>query len=167
MGNQRRSGKKIEQLNWKLGVASALSLAGGNAVAVTVVAAEALQKTLMRIRGEFAAWANGVQAPAISSLLAVGIVQVPEGTGTTVLWDPFVDGDAPWIWFDFGVIAYEEMVTDVIDVPAITGYRRIVDSKAMRRMRNTELQLVVHNNSVQGGGTNVDFTFGGRFLFGT
>ena len=55
------------------------------------------------------------------------------------------DGDAPWFyWTGFGM-AYEEMVIDTIDVPVVTGYREVIDSKAMRIVRNQEIQFVVEN----------------------
>jgi len=78
------------------------------------------------------------------------MILVPEGTGTTVLWSPFTDGDAPWIWVDYHHLGYEEMVIDVIDVPGITSYRSTIDSKAMRIVRNQELQLVAELTNITG-----------------
>ena len=41
----------------------------------------------------------------------------------------------------------EEPVTDVVDIPVMTAVRRVIDSKAMRKVRNRELQLVIENTS--------------------
>jgi len=68
---------------------------------------------------------------------------VPEGTSTTVLWSPVTDSDAPWIWWDTLHLMYEEYVVDVIQSVLTSSARRVIDSKAMRIVRNQELQYVV------------------------
>ena len=120
------------------------ALAAGD-LAFTIGAAQHNRETIIRIRGTVAAFIDGTQANGIGAIISMGICVVPEGTGTTVLWSPETDVDAPWMWYDTFLLAYEEMVTDVVDVPLITGYRTVIDSKSMRRIRNSELQLVVSN----------------------
>ena len=149
MPNSRRGGfqKKIDTVHWTYGSFSALALAAGT-VAVNAFPAQHLPETLLRTRGEWVAYPDAVQTPGKLVAVGIGLIQVPEGTDTTVLWSPITDGDAPWIWVDYAMIGYEELVTDVVDVPALSGVRRIIDSKAMRKIRNTELQIVIENATV-------------------
>ncbi len=148
-GRSRGFAKKIEQVHWTLGTFQALSLSAGT-VAVNVLAAQHLPETLMRIRGEWAVALNSGVAPGIGVNVAVGLIQVPEGTGTTVLWSPTADGDAPWIWWDVMNLIYTEQVTDVIASIQSASGRRVIDSKAMRKLRNTELQFVAENATLTG-----------------
>ncbi len=147
----RRSGfaKKIDTVHWTYGSFDALALAAGT-IAVNAFPAQHLPETLLRTRGEVMVYAQGLDAPGVVASLGVGMIQVPEGTGTTVLWSPITDGDAPWIWVDYFIIGYEEKVTDVIAVQELQGARRVIDSKGMRKLRNTELQVVFENASISG-----------------
>ena len=142
---RRRSGfqKKIDTVHWTYGSFVSVGLAAG------VAAVQAFPAALLRTRGEWVGLLDGAQAPGKLVSVGIGMIQVPEGTGTTVLWSPISDGDAPWIWVDYAMLGYEEMVNDVIDVPMLTGVRRIIDSKGMRKLRNTELQVVFENATVQ------------------
>ncbi len=145
----RRGGfqKKIDTVHWTVGAISVLA-GGAGSFARTVLAAQHLPETLLRSRGELVTWLDAAQAPGTIVQVTCGMILVPEGTGTTVLWEPSGDGDAPWIWWDTYLLAYEEMVIDTIQVPALSGVRRVIDSKAMRKVRNTELQFVATNFTV-------------------
>ncbi len=81
-------------------------------------------------------------------------------------WSPITDGDAPWIWVSYFELAYEEMVTDVIDVPGMSSYRELIDNKAMRIVRNQELQMVAENATI-GGASSINLSVSGRTLSGT
>ncbi len=146
---RRRSGfqKKIETVHWTYGSFAMSALAAG-AQAEAVYPAQHLPETLLRTRGEVIIYIDGVESPGVSAAIGIGMIQVPEGTGTTVLWSPIVDGDAPWIWVDYFGMAYEESTVNAIQYPAISGVRRLIDSKAMRKIRNTELQVVAENATV-------------------
>ncbi len=115
---------------------------------MNLIPAQHLPETLLRCRGEWVGNLSSPGAPGLRISIGIGLIQVPEGTGTTVLWSPISDGDAPWIWVDYAILGQEEAVTDVIAVQAILGVRRIIDSKAMRKLRNTELQVVLENATV-------------------
>jgi hypothetical protein len=118
------------------------------------------------MRGEAVALFDGVQTPGNEVLVSMGIILVPEGTGTTVLWSPFTDGDAPWIWYDVFTLAYEETVTDVIAGQNVLSARRVIDNKAMRIMRNQELQLVIENTTLNNVASVIAHA-AGRILTGT
>ena len=112
------------------------------------------------------AWKDAVSAPGVAAIISVGMIVVPEGTGTTVLQSPFTDGNADWFWFTQFMIGYEEMVTDVVDVPALSGYREVIDSKAMRIGNpDTEIQCVFENTTISGA-ASVNCHLAGRFLLG-
>ena len=130
-------------------------------------AAQHLPETLLRIRGEWAVQLTGAQAPGVGVSVTCGVVQVPEGTGTTVLWSPGTDVDAPWIWWDTMAMLYAEPVLDAIGT-AMAGARRVIDSKAMRKLRNTELQIVFENSTITGlGAGTVDIFADFRVLTGS
>ena len=162
---RRRSGKKIDFVHWTPFTGGADALAAGT-VATTLLAAQHDPETLLRIRGEVTVGIDATQAPGGRVLVSVGIILVPEGTGTTVLWSPFTDGDAPWIWYETVVLGYDEMVTDVIAVQALLGARRVIDNKAMRIIRNQELQLVWENTTLTTA-MAINGHVGGRTLSGT
>jgi len=163
----RRGGfaKKIDTVHWTGIGTSQASLAAG-VVGSNVVAAQHLPETLLRIRGEWAAWLEGVQTGGAGVKIASGLILVPEGTGSTVLWSPITDADAPWIWWDIFNLGYEEMVIDVLQASGMSGRARVVDSKAMRKVRNTELQWVSENLTGIGA-ASVNVQLQGRVLSGS
>ena len=152
-------------VHWTRVQGTALGLTAGT-VAVNLLPAQHLPETHLRLRGEWAAGFAGALTDARGVIVTAGIVEVPEGTGTTVLWSPFTDGDAPWIWWDTMHLSYEEYVVDGNYSSNLSDGRRVVDSKAMRKIRNTEMQLVFENT------TNVaaeaaNCFFAGRVLSGS
>ncbi len=165
MSPRRRSGKKIDFVHWTYGDAGAAGLAAGT-LGANLFAALYLSETLLRLRGNLYCYADLNQASGVSVSVGVGIILVPEGTGTTVLWSPISDGDAPWIWVEYFSIGYEEMVTDVVDVPGITSFRSVIDNKAMRIVRNQEMQ-VVFENVTQIGAMSINALVNVRALAGT
>ncbi len=163
----RRTGfaKKIDTTHWTYGSFVFQAQAAGTA-AVNLFSAQHLPETLLRLRGEWAVDIAGSQVDSRGVAISIGIIQVPEGTGTTVLWSPITDGDAPWIWWDTCFIGGEEAVTDVIGVQAMLGQQMVVDSKAMRKLRNTDVQCVIESTTI-GSALSVDVFFQGRFLAGS
>jgi len=145
----RRTGfaKKIEVVHWTYGSFVFANQAAG-AAAVNVLSAQHLPETLLRIRGEWVANISGAVSASRGIAVSIGLILVPEGTGTTVLWSPITDGDAPWIWWDTMHLLYDEAVIDVIGSQIAMAGRRVIDSKAMRKVRNTELQCVVENATI-------------------
>ena len=164
MPRPRARQKKIDNVHWTYGSWGFGGLAAGT-IAANVYAAQHLPETLLRIRGEIVVTMDAASAPAKLVAVGVGLILVPEGTSATVLWSPISDGDAPWIWVDYFTIGYEEMVTDVIDVPQLSGARRVIDSKSMRRIRNQEIQVVAENATVSSAAP-VNVTGNVRSLFG-
>ncbi len=148
MANRGRHAKKIDTVHWTGWTFSAAAVNAGTPVAVTVAAAQHLPETLMRIRGEWVAALDGAQTGGQGVSVSAGMILVPEGTGTTVLWAPSTDADAPWIWWDVMHLFYEEYIADVVVSQMVADGRRVIDSKAMRRIRNTELQFVVENLTI-------------------
>ncbi len=161
----QRPVKKINTLRW-IGIQSASLAQSAGSIAVTAIAAGTPAETVMRTRGELSCWFDGTPAPGEIVLVSCGLVVVPEGQGTTVIWDPFNDPNAPWFWFEEFTLGYEEMVIDVIDVPAMSGVRKIVDSKAMRKTGpDEEVQFVVTNTTLSGG-QDINTSLTGRLLAG-
>ncbi len=163
---RRRSGKKIDFVHWT-GFAALFGGQAAGTIGVSIFAALHEPETLLRLRGNMIAWVDGSLAPGVNAHIGVGFILVPEGTGSTVLWSPISDSNAPWFWYTKFFVGYEEMVTDVIDVPLLTAYRETIDSKAMRRARaDVEVQLVLENVTVNGA-LSVNASVVGRVLLGS
>ncbi len=156
---------KIQQLRWSGAGQSFLAQSAGS-TALAFVSAGTERATLMRLRGELFASMDGAQAPGVLVQVSVGVLVVQEGAATTVRANPVSDSDAPWYLFEQFVLGYEEMVTDVVDVPGITSFRKTIDIKAMRILRpDREMQLVVTNTTLGSAG-NVNVHLNSRGLFG-
>ncbi len=168
MGHARgRFGKKIDTVHWALGSWQARDQAAGT-VALNVLGAQHLPETLLRIRGEYAANLTGAIADGVGVNVTQGLIQVPEGTDTTVLWSPITDGDAPWIWWDTMNLLYDELVADVVATQSSLSGRRVVDSKAMRKIRNTEIQWVAEIATITGFSVgSINVAGQARFLAGS
>jgi len=141
MTDRGRHAKKIDYTHWTGGTASAFAMAAG-VIGSTLASAAHLSETLLRMRGNLLAYVDGVQAPGGLTRVAVGIILVPEGTGASVLWSPLTDGDAPWIWIDCFALGYEEGVVDAVGFQGLSVYRSVIDNRAMRIVRNQEVQVV-------------------------
>ena len=146
---RRRGNRKIDFVHWTYGSFTFLATQAGIA-AVNVFPAAHDPETLLRIRGNVLGFIDGASAPAKHISVGVGLIVVPEGTGTTALWSPIQDGDAPWLWVTYFELAYEEMVTDVIAAQVAMAYRESIDNKAMRILRNSEIQCVMENATING-----------------
>ncbi len=162
---RRRTGKKIDFLHWTGLNMSFPALAAGTSGA-TAHASQHLPETMMRFRGNLLAYVDGTEAPPVQAVISVGMIVVPEGTGSTVLWSPFTDDDAPWSWLETFRLGYEEYVTDVISAQAAAVFRAVIDSKAMRIVKNSEVQVVVENTTTQAA-LSVNVAVDGRTLWGT
>ncbi len=161
----RGRGKKIDFLSWGATTQLFSALSAGS-IAGTLLSSSLTPFTLMRLRGNIVAWMDGVQAPAKSVIVAVGIHLVPDGTGNTVLVEPFGDSATGWLYYSEFIVGYEEYVSDVVDCPGLSSYREVIDNKAMRKVApEQEVQIVVTNTTALSAGV-VNFGFAGRFLFG-
>jgi len=139
-----RAGKKIDFVRWIGSTFSKDAFSAGTAAATLF--SQTLPVTIMRQRGELVIWHDGLTASPKSALIGVGLIVVPEGSGTTVTVSPITDPEADWFFYSSHVIGYEEAVTDVIDIPGLQLARERIDGKAMRRMGSTdEVQIVVEN----------------------
>ncbi len=151
-------------LEWSTGSGFFNQAAGTRGV--SLASATTLKDTIMRTRVNLTCSVDGAVGTAIAAEISVGMWIVPEGTATTVLADPFSDGNADWFYYSSFLIAYEETVVDVLAVPAISGYREIIDVKAMRiGDSDTEIQAVVTNTTISGA-MNINLHMAGRFLLG-
>ncbi len=168
MARKRGAGRRTDY-RWILGQASFSALGTGSSAAITVGAASSsFSETLMRVRGNLMAYVDTTQAPGGATRYGLGLIKAQAGQGTTVLSLPLTDGFAPWIWYATFGLAYEEMVTDVVDVPGVTSYRERIDSKAMRKLPpDVELQLVIQSATVLGGGVAANVQVELRMLLGS
>ena len=163
-----RGGKTIQSVRWLALAGEAAALTAGS-VGSTILSSTQLGtqgQTLLRIRGNLVAYRDGTATPGGAARVGVGLHLVPDGTGTTVTITPLADAASDWLFHSAFIVGYEEMVTDVIDIPGISAFREVIDSKAMRRRRgNEELQLVVSNESVLAA-IGINVFLDGRILWG-
>jgi len=162
---RRRSGKKIDFTHWT-GTSIARLAQSAGSVAGTMFVAGHEPETILRMRGNLLSYMDATPVPGVLLDVAAGLVLVPEGTGSTILWSPITDADAPWIWYDRFSLGYEEPVSDVVDIPGLTSYRSIIDNKAMRIVRNQEVQLVIEQATLATAG-DINTVVNVRSLAGT
>ena len=165
---RKRTGfqKKIDHVAWE-GFAISMGAVAAGTQALTFLT-QTLERpvTVMRIRGQILGYIDGASAPPKGANMSLGVIKVPEGTSTTVVYNPVADDRASWMMYETFFLGYEEMVTDVIDVPGLTSYRKEIDVKAMRIVRpDEELQFVIENTTFDGAAA-VNFAFAGRILIG-
>ena len=133
--------------NWQLSTGSFSAQAAGNA-SLNFSSVGSVQTTLHRIRGEVVGYVDSMSVPGGLAQVTYGIILVPEGSGTNTQFNPVSDANAPWLLYGQASIGYEEMVTDVIDVPGMTAFRHVIDNKAMRIIRpDLEMQFVLVNTT--------------------
>ncbi len=158
--------KRIQSTRWD-GANHFFGAATAGAVAQTFATAGTDTETLLRIRGELTGWIDGNDAPPVAIDVAVGIALVPEGSGTTVLWSPLSDDNAPWLMYERFTLGYEEYVTDVIQAVSLSSMRKTIDVKAQRIIRpDIELQIVMESATLSGAGA-INVSFGFRALLGS
>ena len=169
MAHQKRRSrgfeKTIEDVRWS-GATHAFLAQSAGAIAQTMVG-DGLKETVMRIRGDLVCCPDGAQAPTGLVRCALAALVVQAGSGSTVIQKPVTDPDAPWLFYESWVLGYEEMVVDVIDVPSLSGFRKTIDSKAMRILREgREVQLVFEQLTLNTA-MNVQCHLSFRMLLGT
>ncbi len=165
MADRQRFQKKIQNVHWTGFNASALALAAAGTAAVTLANAQHLPETILRTRGQSFATIDALSNPGILMRYGIGFAQVPEGTGSTVLWAPLTDSDAPWFWYVTGFVQYEEGVSDATSFEGSFD-RQEIDSKAMRIVRQREIQVVFETAAISSTAP-MNLAVAGRFLSGS
>ena len=143
--------KKIENLIWQNSQGANLAQSAGSVAAIAFATVGTLPVTLLRLRGEFLSWLDAAGAPGEVVQVNAGIIFVPEGTATTVVYSPQSDANAPWLWYAAFTLGREEQVVDVIALEALAMKRIEIDNKVMRRIRlDVEVQFVIETVNVSG-----------------
>ncbi len=160
-----RRTRKIDNLIWDHSSGSFLAQSAGSAAAIFATVGTT-PVTLLRIRGQLAAYIDAASAPTKLVKCTFGLIKVPEGSGATLQYDPVDDANAPWIYWSSWFLGYEEMVTDVISVQGMSSFRETIDNKAMRRIRPDEELQVAFSNVTVGTASSVNMTYTVRWLQG-
>ncbi len=136
----------------------------GAAGSFVQVALMATAGTIMRCRGNILATLD-VGAASDKAVIGMGLIVATESqvtAGTTAIPSPLTDLDEKWIWHSFGCLQNESGAQgDELG----TQQRFEVDSKAMRRFKQTESLLLVFDVVVLAGSPTVDVVGGIRALF--
>ena len=160
-----RREKKIRYTRWE-GIQQTFAGRAAGSAGANVISAASDPQTIMRTRGELVISLDGTQAPGSLVSIGIGMILVPEGSGSTPAWIPISDPNAPWFWYEQVVLGYEEMVTDVVSSQGFQLFRKTVDSKAMRIQRSdVEVQMAIENVTL-GVAAEVTAAFTGRMLIG-
>ena len=161
-----RVGKKLDHTNWQYSSGAAASIGAGSSVGLNFSSVGTQPTTLLRIRGEVMAHADGVLAPGVGAHVTYGIILVPEGSGSTVRFNLVADANAPWLLYGAGYVGYDEAVLDVVGIQQALMFRHVIDNKAMRIIRpDLEMQFVIENTTALGGIT-ITFSYQLRWLQG-
>ena len=148
---------------WELSTGSFSGQAAGSS-SLQFSSVGTIQTTLVRIRGEVMGYIDGAPTPGDLTVIHYGIILVEEGAGASTRYNPALDANAPWLLYGTASLGYEEMVTDVVDVPGITSFRHVIDNKAMRIIRpDQEMQFALFSTTTFTA-TPVNVAYSLRFL---
>ena len=161
MARGTRGGRKTDY-TWQ-GQCAGVALVSGGA-AIVEITTPSTASTLTRTRGRVRASIDGPVAND-KSCVGVGLIAVTEeqlAVGITAIPSPIDDFDAEWFWHGVLLLLAQGASTDE---PGITDTIEI-DSKAMRRMKQTQTALAVIEARSQAGTPAVDVMITLRSLFG-
>ena len=156
-----RSGGKT-RYEWTPAFGESVALAAGAAVAFLLGTATQ-SETVMRVRGELLLSLDG-PADLDSTVAGWGIMVLPPGAvagGVTAV--PSTDGEADWLAYGRVPLRAEQLASGS---DAQWWSRVMVDSKAMRRLREADELALVVENATLAGGVGMNVTFGLRILTG-
>ncbi len=145
--------------------ATNFDLAVANLIAFSIFTADEAE-TVLRTRGEIMVM---LDATAVNedATIAVGLAVVSTravAAGTASLPRPAIDGAYPWLWHGVAIVSSGQ---EAAIVPDFLAVRLLVDSKAMRKVKESEAIVAVFeicDSQDQGGSVRV---FGGfRVLTG-
>ena len=159
----RRSTGRRTDYTWQGGALGSSLSSGGAFISSVFTAGTAA--TLMRSRGEVVASIDGI-TDGDKAIVGVGLIVVTEeqlAAGATSVPDPITDFDAEWVWHGFLLLMSQAIVATTDDTH---NARLSIDSKAMRRMKQTMSLVFVATNVASAGTPNVDVLFGCRSLVG-
>ena len=158
---RRRAGRGPDY-TWQ-GNAGILAIASGS-VGILTINQPSVSSTLMRSRGEVLARFDGPVDGNISAISCGLIVGTEEQivTGVGAFPDPFADMDAEWIWHGF-LLLLSDSVVATLDTGHVA--RLTCDSKAMRKMKQTQGVVFIARATTFSGTPAVDLVLGFRQLF--
>jgi len=157
-----RSGRRTDY-TWQ-GVTFGATLAAAGNVTQVITTPQA-SSTVMRLRGELVASIDG---PVDNDKVAIncGIIVVTEeqvAGGASTMPSPAGDLDAEWIWHGFLLLLSQAVVATAQLTQAA---RLTIDSKAMRRIKQTQSVILIVENTSLAGTPATDVMGGVRALFG-
>ncbi len=90
--------------------------------------------TIIRVRGTIGVLTDDSSTPSSFGTVTMGLILVTQAASTAgAVPVPILDTASDWLWYDTAVIGFA--AADVIG-DAVTIDRRVVDSKAMRKVGN-------------------------------
>ena len=145
---------------------SAVSVAGLAQAANTQVAGAitnpvTFPRTLLRLRGELYVSVDGAETGGDLMQLTVGIKVIEVDLAGSILSTPFSDAEDDWLWWDTTFVGLEVSGNDAVSRTS----RKIVDNKAMRRMKPDQVLAMVVESTTISVGSVVNTLFNGRALF--
>ena len=123
--------------------------------------------TIVRVRGS---WVAGLDGPAANDKLVIGLgLMVADDdqvtAGATAFPSPIEDTDADWLWYSYIALIAQTVTQDESYGGQVD--RGIIDSKAMRRVKQNSQLVMVMDGIRQGGTPTADVSGGVRSLLST
>ena len=157
-------GRKVGSVTWQ-GSCAGASIAAGSSL-LSVINIPSSSSTLLRTRGEVVASIDG-PTDGDKTCVGMGLIVVTEEqttVGVSAVPNPLSDLDAEWIWHGFLLLMAQGATEDSNVVT--NAVRLTVDSKAMRKIKQTQDIVLITGLANQAGTPAVDIMFGIRQLFG-
>ena len=149
MGNRRPAGfgrsGALHNKEWEVACIdfSSIDLAIGQLVAFVLFTADEAE-TLLRLRGEvYMELDAGATDEMATVAVGVGVVSARAAiAGTGSIPRPATDGAYPWLWHGFMNVSSGQGASVPVDLASLFD-RLSVDSKAMRKLKETEVIVIV------------------------
>ncbi len=162
MARSTRTGRRTDY-RWN-GASGTQGLSAGSASVNDISGSLGAPHTLTRSRGELVVSMDGPSASE-QCVVGLGLIVTTEeqlAAGVASIPDVLLDLDAEWIWHGFACMIAQGAVEDQLGMVA----RFSIDSKAMRRMKQSQNTSLILKNTSLSGTPAIDVVFGVRQLFG-
>ncbi len=163
MASKRGSGRRSDY-QWLGGFGSTGAIA--EAVVINNLVQSNVAGTLVRSRGEVILSIDG-PADGDKIVIGCGLMIASDAQvvgGIAGFPSPIGATDADWLWHSFVPLQSQSATQDQALGDQVA--RLVIDSKAMRKVKQNDNVVIVFDGDQQSGTPVVDATFGVRFLFG-
>ena len=166
MAVARRAPGRRTDYQWN-GVSGLRTIAlGETQVLLGTVCVFSSSQTLMRVRGRVAV---GLDVPSADAAMVVGVGMIigdanQVTAGSTAFPSPIEDLAADWLWH--GLYPLQSITGTQVDILGGQWWQETIDSKAMRKVKATEVIAVMVDGNILQGAPTADVILAARCLTG-